>query len=82
MGLITSECLQVFISTKIRPIGRRQCVCLSSWTRTYDPVRQADEAVIGDGRSALPHLVDQVDGDGREAEVAGGQIDVEVLVRF
>lgn len=57
-------------------------MCLYAWRLTYDPVRQADEAFAREGRSARPHLVDQVNGDGRETAIAGAQIDVVVLVRF
>lgn len=52
------------------------------WRPTYDCVRQDDEAVGSDGRSVLPHLVDQVNRDGLETAIAGAQIDVIVLVRF
>lgn len=57
-------------------------MCLYAWRPTYDPVRQADEDVGRQVRSVLPHLVDQVNGDGRETVIAGAQIDVVVLVRF
>lgn len=52
------------------------------WRPTYDCVIQDDEAVGSDGRSVLPHLVDQVNRDGLETTIAGAQIDVVVLVRF
>lgn len=51
-------------------------------TPTYDSVRQTGEAVSRDGRSLLPHLVDQVSRDGLEAAIARLQIDVVVLLRF
>lgn len=55
------------------------CACLRP---TYDPVRQADEAIGLDSRSILPHLVDQVNRDGLETVITGAQTDVKVLVRF
>lgn len=57
------------------------CVC-ACWRPTYDPVRQADEAVGSDAWSVLPHLVNQVDRDGLETVITGAQIDVVVLVGF
>lgn len=56
------------------------CVC-ARWRPTYDCVRQVDEAVGSDGRSVLPHLVDQVNRDGLETAITGAQIDVVVFVR-
>lgn len=56
------------------------CVC-ACWRPTYDCVRQVDEAVGSDGRSVLPHLVDQVNRDGLETAITGAQIDVVVFVR-
>ncbi len=63
------------------------CVCVYSTdmhikTLTYDSVGQAGEDVRRDGRSFLPHLVDQVSRDGFEAAIARLQIDVVVLLRF
>lgn len=49
---------------------------------TYDSVGQAGEVVKKDGRSLLPHLVDQVNGDGLEGTIAGVQIEPVVLLRF
>lgn len=57
-------------------------VCLCVWRPTYDTVRQADEALGRDGRSVLPHLVDQVVRDGLETAITGAQTHVVVLVRL
>lgn len=49
---------------------------------TYDSVWQAGEGIRRDGRSILPHLVDQVGRDGLKAAIARLQIDVVVLLCF
>lgn len=50
--------------------------------RTDDSVREAGEVVRWERRSVLPHLVDQVNGDGLEAAIARLQTDVVVFLCF